>query len=320
MKSQLAICSLRLTACAVAVLSPIVAAAQQATSPRFEVIRPSPGESQPDDGPPLLDVKLDTSYTAEGETTFRGAKYGDSSALNFNLSASTFVPLSQSNEKWMLPFDLQTQNISLDSFAGVPLPDRIHTLEFSTGLAYKANDEWMFMARISPTLYKFDDIGGNDIGISGGLMVEWEYSPAVKWMFGLMVMPDNDLPVLPVVGVDWRINERWELQLMFLDPRLVYTLNDQWKIHAGMGLNFGTTFRTSDTLGTSIGLPRFNDALGSYSDMRIGAGVEYQLNKSWSFEAEAGYSMNREIDYQDLDEKVKFGDAPYFRLGLKFEF
>jgi len=308
---------LLIAAGAVAILAPVVATAQ---TNRLDGMVQPPGRGNLDDGPPLLEVKLETSYTVGGETKFRGAKFGDSGAFAVNLSASTFVRLSQSDEKWMLPLELQSQNLSLDSLVGVPLPDRINTLEFSTGLAYKPNDRWMFMARISPTLYKFDDLGANDISFSGGLMAEWEYSPSVKWMFGLMVQPDNDLPVLPLVGVDWRINEQWELQLMLIKPRVIYTLNDQWKFHAGMGLNFGTTFRTSDTLGTSIGLPRFNDALGQYSDMRVGGGVEYQLNKSWSFAAEAGYSMNREIDYQDIDEKVKFGNAPYFSLGLKFEF
>jgi len=135
-----------------------------------------------------------------------------------------------------------------------------------------------------------------------------------------MVNPDGDLPVIPLVGVNWFINEKWELQLMLLKPRVIYTLNDRWKFSAGLGLNFGTTFRTSDTLGTSIGLPRYTDALASYSDMRLGLGAEYQLGKSWSFEAEAGYSVNREIDYKDIDTKVSFGNAPYIRMGLRFEF
>ena len=334
--------ALLVTAGAVAIASPVVATAQTnrvdgliarppnlrksndgppdvTTAQRkgFDARILPPSRGNPDDGPPLLDLKLESSYVAAGETQFRGAKFGDSGALGVNLNASTMMPLS---ENWMLPLGLQSQNISFDSLSGLPLPDRINTLKFSTGLAYKPNDNWMIMARINPGLYKLEDIGANDIGITGGLMAKWQYSPAVEWTFGFMVNPDGDLPVIPLVGVNWLINEKWELQLMLLKPRVIYTLNDQWKFNAGMGLNFGTTFRTSDTLGTSIDLPRYNDALASYSDMRFGVGAEYQLNKSWSFEAEAGYSINREIDYKDIDEKVKFGNAPYFRLGLKFEF
>ncbi|HSH95181.1 MAG TPA: DUF6268 family outer membrane beta-barrel protein [Roseimicrobium sp.] len=279
---------------------------------------PPEGKGDPDGRPPLLEVKVETSYTGNAEAKFRGGKYGDSDAFDINVSVSTLTPLS---EKWFIPFELQSQNLELGSRAGLPVPDDINTFEFGTGLAYRPNDRWMFMARINAALYKFEDVGGNDIGISGGLMAMWEYSPSIKWTFGLMVQPDNDdLPVIPMIGVSWKINERWELDLMLLSPRLIYTVNDKLKFHAGMGKNFGTTFRSSDTLGTSIGRAKFNDALGSYSDMRFGGGFEYQLSKSFCFEAEACYATGREIKYDDIDEKVKFGDAPYVRVGLKYEF
>lgn len=277
----------------------------------------SPGEGGPTGGPPLLEMSVETSYAVGGATKFRGTKFGDSDAFDMNIGVSILKPL---NEKWFIPFEIQSKNLDFGSPAGVPMPDAVNTLEFGTGLAYRPNDRWMFTARIGAELYKLEDVGGNDVGVSGGLLAMWEYGPSLQWMFGLMVQPDNDLPVLPLVGVNWRIREQWELQLMLLSPRLTYSLDDRWKLHAGMGLNFGNTFRTSDTLGTSLGLPRYNDALGSYSDMRFGGGFAYQLGRSFSLEAEAGYSMSREIDYTNVDEKVKFEPAAYSHLGLKYEF
>lgn len=150
-------------------------------------------------------------------------------------------------------------------------------------------------------------------------MAMWDYSPSLKFMFGVMLQPDNELPVLPLVGVDWLINEKWELQLMLLKPRVIYTLDDKWKLFAGMEM-ISTTFRTSNTLGTSIGQSQYNDALGSYTDIRLGVGASYQLNKSFSVETEVGYSVSREIDYTRIDQKVKFDPAPYVSVGLKYEF
>lgn len=278
---------------------------------------PSPGGSEPGEGPPSLEVTLESSYTAGGETKFRGAKVGDSDAFDANFGLSYFWDL---DESWSIPFDLQSQNVFLDSLAGTPLPESIHTLEFGTGLAYRLDDSWMFMARISPVLYKLDDVGGNDIGLSGGLMAMWDYSPSLKFTFGVFAQPDNEFPVLPLVGMDWRIDEQWELRLMLLAPQLIYSPDDQWSFQVGMDSNFGTTFRTSNTLGTSIGLPQYDDALGSYSDLRFGGGVTYRLDDSWRLEASAGYSTSREIDYKDIGDKIKFDDAPYFRLGVSFGF
>lgn len=273
-------------------------------------------ETRENDEPSLFDIKLDASFSFAGETEFRGRKFGDSDAMNFNLSAGTMLPLS---ERWMVPLEIKSQYLALGDLPGVPMPDSINTLEFGTGLAFKANDRWMFMASINTTLYKLDDIESDDIGFSGGLMVEWEYSPSWKWVFGVIVQPDNDLPVIPIAGFKWQINEHWQFEFPF-PPRLTYIPNDAWSFHFGMDGVLGTTFRTSDTLGSSIGLPEFDGELGSYSDFRLGGGMGYQLNKSLSLEVEAGYSVNRKIEYSDIDETVEFDPAPYLRLGLRYEF
>jgi hypothetical protein len=235
-----------------------------------EVAPQSSAEIEEDDGPSLFDVKLDASYNLGGETEFRGRKFDDSDALSFNFSAGTMLPLS---ERWMAPLELKSQSLALDDLLGVPMPDSINTLEFSTGLAFKPNDRWMFMGMFNTTLYRLEDIESDDIGFSGGLMIEWEYSKSWKWVFGAIYQPDNDWPVIPLVGFEWQINDHWELQFPF-PPRLTYTPNDQWRFHFGMDdMGFGTTFRTSDTLGSSVGLPEFDGELGSYSEMRLGVGI-----------------------------------------------
>lgn len=268
-------------------------------------------------GPPSLEVEMDASFTSAGEAKFRGAQFGDSDAYNFNFSAMTFVPLS---EHWSMPFQLESQNVSLGSLPGLPIPDSIHMMEIGSGLAYRPNERWMWMACINAQLYKFDDIGSDDIGISGGLMGEWQYSQAMKWVFGVMYQPNNSMPLIPMVGGEWQINDEWQLLLTFPQPRLVFSPDDKWSFHVGMDLILGTTFRTTDTFGNSTGLSKFNNQLGSYSDTRIGAGIGYQLNKSLRLEVEGGMSMGRSVEYEDIDEKVKFDSAPYFRLGLRYEF
>ena len=264
---------------------------------------------------PPFDLTLESSYTAAGNTEFRGSKFGDSYAYNMGIGLSTRASL---NEHWSLPLELKSQNLSLGSPAGVPVPADIHTLQFSTGLNYRPNDRWMFMARVSPELYNFSDINGNDIGVSGGITAMWNYSPSLKFMFGVNFSPDSDLKVMPMAGLDWAINDQWDLCLMLPKPRLIYTLDDHWSFHVGADLNM-VTFRTSDSLGTSIGLPQYNDELGSYRDIRIGAGVSYRINRTMSVEADAGYSVNRQIDYTNIHESVMFDSAaPYVALHLNF--
>lgn len=312
MKNNLTILFAVATAWIVTVVTPSVATAQTTefgTTPQQNEVR-EPGMRPP------FDVTLDSSYTAAGKAKFRGADFSNSDAYNVSLGLSTRAPL---NEHWSIPLELRSQNLYLGRLPGVPVPEDIHTLQFGTGLSYRPNNRWMFMARVSPTLYKFSDLGGNDIGVSGGLTAMWNYSPSLKFMFGVVFSPDSDLKVLPMAGLDWAINDQLELRLMVPKPRLIYTPNDHWSFHAGADLNMAT-FRTSDSLGTSIGLLQYNDAIGTYRDIRIGAGVGYRISKTLSVEADAGYSVNRQIDYTRIDERVEFDPAPYAALGLRLSF
>lgn len=266
--------------------------------------------------PPLYDVTLESSYTAAGNTKFRGTNFGDSDAYSISLGLSTRVQL---NEYWSIPLSLRSQNLVLGSIAMAPVPDLINTLQFGTGLSYRPNDRWMFMALVSPTLYKFSDFGGNDIGVTGGVTAMWIYSPSLKFMAGVMFSPDGEYKVLAMAGLDWAIYDQLDLRLLFPKPGLVYTPNDQWSLRVGADLNIAI-FRTSDSLGTDIGLPRYNDALGSYRDIRIGAGAGYRISKNLSVDVNGGYSVYRQIYYIRIDERVRFDPAPYASLGLRLSF
>lgn len=292
----------------VAVFSPVVGWAQ------YENIMP-PMRGGGTNPPTRLRVNIDAGYTETGKAKFLGTKSGDSGAANMNVSI--FAP-QQLNEKWTVPLGLVSENLELDTISGVPVPEEIHTLSLKTGLRYRLNEEWMITGLFSPTLYKFSDVGGNDIGFSGGVSAMWRYSDSLTWMFGAVVSPDSEIPALPLVGVDWRINEEWDLRLMFPQPRVIFRPDEHWSFHAGASF-VQATFRSDDTLGTSIGRPQYNDALASYRDIRLGVGAGYSLNKSLRVEVEAGYSVNRQIAYKDF-ETVEFESAPYLRFGLNFGF
>jgi hypothetical protein len=266
--------------------------------------------------PAHFDGYLDASYTAAGQAEFRNVKPGKSDAYSLGLGAGSHIPL---DEHWFIPVEFRSQNLALNQLNGIPIPDQIHTLYLGAGVGYRMNHEWQFATRIGPTLYKVDDIGGNDIGISGSLTATWNYRPGLRLVFGLLVSPDSDINVLPVVGVDWAINDRYDLRLMLPKPRLTYKLDERWSLHLGADLTMAT-FRTSDDLGNTVHLTQYNDALGTYRDIRIGGGIRYQFTSTIGLEVETGYSVYRQIEYTRIDESLKFDPAPYFRLGVSARF
>jgi hypothetical protein len=302
--------------CLIAIISLVVAGAATAQAQSDFVLMPPLRGGTGTNQAPLVRARLDTSYTAAGQAKYQGANRGDSDAFSVGLGVSGVVPI---NDRWMVPLDLLSQNDWLESVPGTPVPTHLNTLGLGAGLGYRASEDWLVVGRISPSLYRFSSVDSDDVGWAGGVTALWRYSSTFQFMFGFLAAPDSDVPVLPMVGANWRINDQWDLRVMFPQPRLTYVADDHWRLYAGADIT-GTTFRTTDTLGTELGQSRYNDALGTYRDVRLGAGVGYQFCRNLRAEVEGGYSVWRQIDYKDIDQTVKFDPAPYVRVGVNVSF
>ena len=296
----------------VAVLPAISALAQEATNDTVA----SGFKKSPPPGGAGWESAVDLGYVGGTSAKFQGTRTGSSDAFDVKFDAGTRVTL---NDDWFLRLGLGSDNIFLGSVAGEPIPDAIHTLQLNTGVGYRWDDRWTFMAVLNPSLLRFDDVNGNDIGFSGGVMATFKQNPSLTWTFGIMGSQYGDVPVLPIVGVHWEINEHYTLDVGMPKTRLSYRLDSNWTVYGGLDL-VGATFRSENDLGTKTGLPRYNNALANYHDIRLGVGVSYKIRRGLSAEVETGASIFREINYQDINQTVDFQPAPYVRLGLRIRF
>lgn len=288
-----------------------------AQSTDLEMMLVQTSDTRPEADEPLGSVSIESSYTAPGRAKTKNS-YGDTDTSKLNISLDGRVPM---NEKWFIPLDLRSNNLYLGSQSGAPVPDAIHTLSIGVGLGYRPTERLTLMAKVTPTLYSLNGVDSHDIGLSYGLMAKYkyDYSPSLKILSGLMYSPGSSFNLLPVVGVDWDITDRFNLQLMFPMPRLTYTPNKLWKFHVGAELN-EVMFRTGNSFGTDANLSRYNDTLGSYSEIKAGAGLNYQISRSISAGLDAGYALNRQITYTNINERVDLGSAPYVGIGLRMSF
>lgn len=266
--------------------------------------------------PPRPAVATASSTVFSSNADFRNRKSGRSAATSVALTGAGRLPLGGD---WSVPLDFMAQHISLGEVPDAPVPEAIRTLSLGTGLVFKSSEDLVLMGRLGGTFLRTSGLESKDLGLSAGLLGMWRYSPALTYVFGVMLNPDSDRQALPVVGVNWVINPHLVLSLTPPRPRLTYQPNERWNFHLGANLN-GATFRTSATMGTRLGDARYNGALGSYRDVRVGGGFGHAFTPSLHLEAEAGVSVNREINYQRLRESVRFGPAPYLGVGLKVGF
>lgn len=266
--------------------------------------------------PPTVQASVNYTYDAPGTAKFNGANLSSSYASALTFGADTRIELQNG---WFVPLGLRSDNYWLDSVAGAPIPDQINTLNLRSGLGWRMNDEWTFTGVAGPILYRFDDIHGDDLGAFGAFMATWHYRPDLAWTFGVMVVPDNDVPVLPVAGVRWDINDAYSLEVGIPRTRLTYHVDSQWSLYTGLDMN-GTVFRTDENLGTRTGFPQYNNQLATYRDIRLGVGTGYEIIPGLRAEAEVGYSVYRHINYKEINQDVEFDPSPYVHVGLSYRF
>jgi hypothetical protein len=279
----------------------------------------TPGDfgTVPQPGTPVWQVGVNTGYVAGGAAKFDGARLADSDALNSKLQAGVGFTLPESG--LAINLGLFSDNFSLEQVSGAPIPEHIHTLRLNAGVGLRLGQKWTFSAEVSPSLDRLDGVRGDDVGIAGGVLARYQVNPSLTLAFGLFGSPDSDVPVMPMIGARWLINDRYTLEVGMPKTRLSYRLDSKWGLYAGMDFN-GAVIRTSDDLGTKTGFPQYNNAMAVYRDIRLGVGTGYELARGLRAELEAGYSVYREINYFRIDDTVRFHPSPYVRLGVNYRF
>jgi opacity protein-like surface antigen len=262
-------------------------------------------------------MRLSTEYSsvAAGGVNFNGVK-GNSGAQSADASLTSEVPL---NESWFIPMGVSSHNFFLGTVPGAPIPNQINTLGLNAGLGYHLNDQWTFAVTAGPRFYRLDDIESSGIGIGGSVRAVYKCRPDLMFAFGIAVDPDRDVPVLPGAGVRWDIRTNLTLSVMFPRSGLDYRLNSKLSLFVGFDGEF-TVFRAENDQGDKIGMSQFNNGLGTYRDFHVGVGAEYRIFRGFSASVEGGYSFDRELDYQRIDQTVKFDSAPYVQVGFRYRF
>jgi hypothetical protein len=98
-------------------------------------------------------------------------------------------------------------------------------------------------------------------------------------------------------------------------------LSDTVTLFAGADVR-EATFRLNEQFGQERGIPKLDDSILNYFEIRAGGGVTFKISKSFSLDVEGGCTPYRRFEYPRADEfKVKSEDwTPYVRIGLSAKF
>lgn len=219
--------------------------------------------------------------------------------------------------QWYFRVGADYTRFTFDHSGGLPLPNTLQSISAVVAVEYLVHGRTAFLLEAFPGAYFEQDITGDSFNIPVRIATVFKLGEGVYAVAGATYDGFRDIPVFPIVGVRWDINEHWALSLIPPDPRLIYSPNEQWEFWVGgeiMGGGFKTDGRDIERKRSLNGTPV------SYSEYRAGAGFTYN-QPNWSLEVGAGYAFQRKFDYYRAEEGYETDDgAPFVRVELRTKF
>jgi hypothetical protein len=188
------------------------------------------------------------------------------------------------------------------------------------GFDYQLADQWLVRAEVQPGVYSdLRDVHWNDVDAPLVLGAAYLANEDLQWFLGLRVDARSQYPVLPAIGVRWKFSDQWTLNLQPPKPRLEYEVSDNFLLYFGAGVEAGT-FRVGEHFGSDRGLPKLNNAVLDFLEVRIGPGCSWKIAPNVTIEAEAGYMPYRSFDFFDPDIVFRSHNAPYGQIACHARF
>ena len=201
-----------------------------------------------------------------------------------------------------------------------PLPDTLQAVSLVLGLDTQLSDSILLRFQAQPGFYGTDHFESQDVNIPFVIGGTYIYSPDLQFVLGIGVDIDRKYPVLPGGGIRWKIARQWVLDAVLPSPRLEFQFNKDLTFYAGGTLR-EINFRVDDRFGTTRKIPRLNQAVLTYSEVRVGAGADWKVSSVITLSAEAGYQPYRDFDFYRTDVRYhQEGGAPYGTVSVHGEF
>jgi Domain of unknown function (DUF6268) len=267
------------------------------------------------------------SYDLEAETSFFGRGAANAGSANFGniteISSSASLVLSaQVRDTILLRLGVEWQRYSFGPEARAPVPDSLQGLDLAVGADLQVAPALLLRIGAHPGIYsEFRNVSWQDFNMPFEVVGTYFVSSDLLFIGGVYVDVDSDLPVFPVVGIHWKVSDKWVIEGIAPRPQLQYLLTDSVTLFAGADLR-EATFRVDDQFGRARGIPKLNDAILDYFEVRAGAGLTLKVSKNVSLDFEGGCTPYRRFEYPRADGyKVKSEDlVPYLRIGLSAKF
>jgi hypothetical protein len=197
------------------------------------------------------------------------------------------------------------------------LPDTLQSASGDIALEYRVNGKIAFLAETRPGVYFQQKVNSGSFDAPTNIAGVFPIFGGDKFYVvgGVTVSGLSRYPVLPIGGILWHINDKWDLRAYLPDPRLVYEVSDDLEWWVG-GELAGGNYKTDNR---SVNPEKISGGVITYDEARAGAGVTWKV-KPFTFDFGAGYTVQSEFNYSRAGESFSTHPAPYVRLTARLDF
>jgi hypothetical protein len=273
---------------------------------------------------PLAPSTSPLSYEFDAEGSFVGtgaAKAGskDVGDITEVTSSAKFVLSAQVRDTALLRLGVGWLGYFFNPKSGAPIPDSLQAENLEVGADLQVSPAILARIEALPGFYSnARDITSRDFNVPFEIAASYFVSADLVLLAGVYVDVNASEPVFPIIGVHWKLSDKWVIEGMPPRPQIQYNLTNSVTLFAGADLR-EETFVVDNRFGTSRGIPQLNNAILEYNEIRAGAGLSWKVNKNVSLDVEGGCVPYRRFDYSHVADgiKVKSEDlVPYVRVGL----
>jgi hypothetical protein len=291
------------------------AGTETATAPGKEAVTPVPCV------PDILTTIIATSDYGFHQDLKRGS--GNLEVEHNNFEFDQRIPLSFLTwpnvqcGNWFLRLGADYERFDFSFHNETRLPDTLQSVSGVIALEYLVNNQAAFLIESRPGVYFQHKVnsGSFDAPTNIAAVIPWFGSDKFYVIGGVAISGLLRYPVLPVGGILWHINDKWDLRAYLPDPRLVYQGSDTLEYFVGAEL-VGGAYKTDNRTVNPI---KISGAPVTYDEVRAGAGITWKV-KPLTFEFAAGCTVQSEFDYSRAGESFETHPAPYVRLTARLDF
>jgi hypothetical protein len=221
------------------------------------------------------------------------------------------------NGQWFLRVGADYERFDFSIHNETRLPDTLQSIAGDLALEYRVNGKIAFLAETRPGVYFQQKInsGSFDSPTNIAAVIPLFGGDKVYVIGGVTISGLSRYPVLPIGGILWHINDKWDLRGYLPNPRLVYSVSNNVEVYTGAEL-VGGAYKTDNRSITPV---KLSGAVVTYDEVRAGAGVTWTA-KPVTFDFGAGYTVQSEFDYSRAGESFDTHPAPYVRLTARLDF